>query len=171
MASHSIYRYKLSEDIMSAITDFSKIHQHDDRKDYKEAWEDWCDINNDLIDTESRRLEELGYEGDLNNKMYKAGRYYFRTKNTTDTIEPKERRVYVSMNSDVIEQMDDHIVSNMKSVDYSPAQGYSTFCQSNIELLREEIIRLSETGMTEKDIVSKIKKTYKNRYFIITRND
>ena len=170
MVASSVYRYKLSENIMSAITDFSKIHQYDDRKDYKEAWEMWYD-NNDLIDAEVRRLEELGYDGDIKGKMYKAGRYYFRKKNMNETVEPKERRVYVSMNSDVLEQMDNHIMSKLKSVDYSPAQGYSAFCQSNTRLLREEIIRLLETGLTEKDIIGKIKKTYKNRYFMITRNN
>ncbi len=171
MSNRSIYRFKLSEDVMSAITDFSKIHQYDTRQDYKEAWKDWCDTNRLLIDTETRRLNDLGYKGDLNDKMYKAGRYYFRTKNVTDKIEPRERRVYVSTNSDIIEQMDNHITTNIKSIDYSPANGYSNFCQSNRELLREEITRLLEYGLTDKDISAKIKKTYKNRYFIITRND
>ena len=40
-----IFRYKLSNDILSIITQFAKIHQLDDRHSYKEAWEVWLNEN------------------------------------------------------------------------------------------------------------------------------
>ena len=33
-----IYRFKFTEQFMEELYKFSKIHQYDDRKDFKEAW-------------------------------------------------------------------------------------------------------------------------------------
>ena len=170
MTEHSIYRYKLNEDVTQSITEFSKIHQHDDRKDYKDAWSDWCNDNSEMIEKETRRLNNLGYDGNVIDKMYKAGRYYFRTKNNTEKPEPKTRRVYISMDGEILDLMDKHIMKN-KAKNYSPAKGYSEFCENNVEILREEVGRLFNSGLSGENITSKIKKTYKNRYFISTRND
>ena len=168
--AHNIYRFKFTDDVIDSITQFSKIHQFEDRNDYKDSWKEWCEDNSDIIEIESRRLANLGYEGDVVDKMYKAGRYYFRNKDTLDSTEPKKRRVYISMDSTIISNMDKHITENIKSEDYTPAEGYSEFCKNNVELLRIEITRLLNKGINGDDISSKIKKTYKNRYYIISRN-
>ncbi len=168
--THNIYRYKFSDDVMESITQFSKIHQFEERSDYKESWEEWCEDNIELIEIESRRLANLGYEGDIVDKMYKAGRYYFRNKDTLDSNKPKKRRVYISMDTAILSSMDKHITENIKSENYTPAEGYSEFCKNNVELLRTEITRLINNGINGDDISSKIKKTYKNRYYIISRN-
>jgi hypothetical protein len=47
------------------------------------------------------------------------------------------------------------------------------FCNTNIGLLKEEVARLFEEGGLQKDakiVEKKIKKTYKNRYFIIIKS-
>ena len=168
--THNIYRFKFSDDIMQAITEFSKIHQYEDRNDYKESWKEWCDDNSEFLEIETRRLIDLGYKGDVIDKMYKAGRYYFRKKTLSDSTETKKRRVYVAMNSTILSNMDKHIIDSIKSETYSPAEGYSEFCENNIELLKTEVARLLKSGINSEDISSKIKKTYKNRYFIISRN-
>jgi hypothetical protein len=172
----SIYRYKFSSDIMDIITEFSKIHQFDERKIYKESWGVWLEDNIDVIDDEINRLRRLGYEGDIVDKMFKAGRYYFRKKNSnSNLIENKKnkqqmRRSYIIMEHNVLDAMDAHINSSMKNKDFSPASGYINFCTSHISLLQNEIGRLcSETTINSTDLADKIKKTYKNRYFIITQ--
>ena len=76
----TIYRYKLSIEVMDEITTFSKVHQYDDRHTYKEAWNRWKDDHDDFISAEAERLRRLGYVGSVEDKMYKAGRYYFRKK-------------------------------------------------------------------------------------------
>ena len=48
-----IFRYKLSNDILSIITQFAKIHQLDDRHSYKEAWEVWLNENKEYIKRKS----------------------------------------------------------------------------------------------------------------------
>ena len=74
------------------------------------------------------------------------------------------------MDTAILSSMDKHITENIKSENYTPAEGYSEFCKNNVELLRTEITRLINNGINGDDISSKIKKTYKNRYYIISRN-
>lgn len=165
----SIYRYQFTEQINEAITNFSKIHMYDHRQDYKEAWIAWWEINKTMLEDEATRLQVLGYKGDVQDKMYKAGRYYFRKKEITKQ-KPKERQTYVIMDKAVIQAMDTHISKYMNQIDFTPADGYVDFCQNNITIINDEINRLSrEGGLNPKDFVGKFKKTYKNRYYIMSR--
>jgi hypothetical protein len=75
-----IFRFKFTEAFMEDLYKFSKIHQYDHRKDFKEAWTIWIEENNDIIDEEVERLLALGYDGDILDKMFKSARYYFRKK-------------------------------------------------------------------------------------------
>jgi hypothetical protein len=47
----NIFRYKFSEDFTKPLYQFSKIHQYDHRKDFKEAWNNWIEENADLVST------------------------------------------------------------------------------------------------------------------------
>ena len=78
----NIFRYKFCEDFTKPLYQFSKIHQYDHRKDFKEAWNIWIEENEDLVNKEVRRLTELDYKGDILDKMFKSARYYFRKKST-----------------------------------------------------------------------------------------
>lgn len=168
----TIYRFKLSDDITEIVTHFAKIHQHDERKQYKESWKKWCDDNENMIYRETTRLSDLGYQGDVISKMYKAGRYYFRNKNINEEKKPKKRRQYISMDSDILEAMDDHIKTCSNNEDYSPALGYDDFCKKNINILKDEITRICEsiTDIKPATLSSKFKKTYKNRYYLFTKS-
>ena len=163
----TIYRYKFTDIVTNELYKFSKIHQYDHRKDFKESWNIWMDDNDNLVSDEVRRLTNLGYDGDILDKMFKSARYYFRKKNTSKT-EPKKRRVYISTQKDLLESMDEHITSNFNNKDYKPSNGFSLFCKENIESLKEEVNRLCKSGFTDHiEIKNKIKKTYKNRYFML----
>jgi hypothetical protein len=116
---------------------------------------------------ELRRLKELGYEGDIIDKMFKSCRYYFRKK-STEKKEPTKRRIYVGMQKEMLEAMDDHIKTNIGIGNFKPSIGFDEFCKENIDLLKEEVAALCRAGMTDPvDIKAKIKKTYKNRYFLV----
>jgi hypothetical protein len=66
--------------------------------------------------------------------------------------------------------MDNHIKVNILLDNFKPSNGFITFCQSHIELLKEEITRLETMNITDiETIKNKIKKTYKNRYFTIIK--
>lgn len=170
MTETRTYRFKLSEEISSSIYQFAKIHQYDDRINYKEAWKEWLETNDDEVRRETNRLNELGYYGNVQDKMYKSGRYYFRSKSNVQ-IQPKERRNYVSTSSELIESMDSHIKMHYHTPDYTPALGYEHFCKKYSQELIKEIELLKNNNVTDsKEISCKIKKTYKNRYFQFIRN-
>jgi len=162
----NIFRYKFSEEFTSQLYKFSKIHQYDHRKDFKEAWNIWIEENDDLVNKEARRLTELDYKGDILDKMFKSARYYFRKK-STEKKEPQKRRSYVGIQTDLLMVMDKHIMSNKKNPDYKPSIGFDDFCKQNIDLLKIEVNLLCKNGIKDPDeIKKKIKKTYKNRYFM-----
>ena len=75
-----VYRFQFSTVVVQTMTIFARIHQYDDRGTYKEAWDNWVQENSNLIRQEKNRLEKLGYQGDILDKLYKSGRYYFRKK-------------------------------------------------------------------------------------------
>lgn len=164
-----IYRYKFENKFIEELFKFSKIHQYDHRSDFKEAWNIWMNENNELIDGEARRLTILGYDGDIIDKMYKSARYYFRKK-STEKKEPTKRRVYVGTQKELLESMDEHIKTNISSKDFKPSDGFDDYCKKNIDILKEEINLLCKAGYKDtNEIKLKIKKTYKNRYFLIVK--
>lgn len=160
-----IYRFKFTQNFMDELYKFSKIHQYDDRKLFKEAWKNWAEEKEDLIEDEISRLNKLGYDGDVLDKMFKSARYYFRKKGTSKP-EPKERKKYIGVHKDLLDAMDLHIFNGRNSPDYKPSDGFVDFCKTNTTDLKEEIVRLLENKLDSSEIMSKIKKTYKNRYFI-----
>jgi len=163
----NIYRYKFADDFAVELYKFSKIHEYDNRKDFKEAWHIWIEEQDDMINDEIRRLTNLGYDGDIMDKMFKSARYYFRKK-TTEKKTPQPRRVYQGVQKIFLDKMDENIKSNLSDKTYKPSSGFNTFCQENIDLLKEEINNLLKNGLTDAtEIKNKIKKTYKNRYFLL----
>ena len=166
----NIYRYKFTDDFTSVLSVFAKVHQYDHRKDFKEAWTIWAEENDEIITTEVTRLKELGYEGDILDKMFKSARYYFRKK-STEKKAPKERQDYVGINRELLNKIDEHIKTNIYNEDYKPSIAFGSFCNENIQLLQEEVTRLFNFGLKDHILIqNKIKKTYKNRYFIISNN-
>lgn len=162
----NIFRYKFTDEFTNELFKFSKIHQYDERKTFKEAWNVWIDDNDNLVNYEYRRLKELGYNGNIFDKMFKSARYYFRKK-STEKKEPAKRRIYVGTRKDLLEAMDEHIKSNINSGNFKPSDGFDEFCKQNINILKEEITILCHAGLTDSnEIKAKIKKTYKNRYFL-----
>lgn len=157
-----IFRYKFGDSFARQLYEFSKIHQYDDRSTFKEAWSTWTEENEDVVSEEVRRLTELGYEGNILEKMFKSSRYYFRKK-STEKKEPVKRRQYISMTQELLVRMDDHI---SKTMTIKPGSSFIEFCKTNVEILQEEVKRLCTQGFKDPtEITAKIKKTYKNRYF------
>ena len=171
--TQTIYRYKFNIEVMNEIAAFSKIHQYDDRHAYREAWNRWKDNQRDLVDAEAQRLAGLGYTGSVDEKMYNAGRYYFRKKPQASAAATKkqDRRGYISMSSEVIVAMDTHIRRIIGEDDFTPASGYTGFCEMNVPVLEKEIRRIRKKDPSSVDLlVGKFKKTYKNRYYLLSRS-
>ena len=165
-----IFRFKFSSDFTEQLLPFAKLHQYDDRHTYKESWTQWLLSNDEMVNVEVRRLKCLGYDGNILDKMYKSGRYYFRNKTNLDNKECKKRRVYISLEHDVIDAMDAHINFNYYLPLFKPSIAYEQFCMEHESLIKDETSRLLQEELASDDIYAKLKKTYKNRYFLFKQN-
>ena len=203
------YRHEFGKEFMEQLSRFSNIHQYSDRHTYKAEWIKWTQEEEiaDAIDAEKRRLNENGYMGDIDDKMYKAGRYYFRKKNknnknynddepatpatpaTPPAKKDKEqqqqttrRRAYITMSKSTITQMDNHLkdMHSTQGAIFKPSTCYDNFYQTKMSSAEmtaeiEKIIDKFQKSInaTTKftpdelttEIIDKIKKTYKNRYY------
>ena len=166
-----IYRFKFTKDFMEELFTFSKIHQYDERNDFKEAWKIWTEDNEEIINNEIKYLTDLKYDGDIMDKMFKSARYYFRKK-STEKKDPKQRRQYISVSRELLDAMDFHIEENIQNENYQPKTGFILFCKENEILLKETLTKIVEQGIKDIELIqNKIKKTYKNRYFKQTKQN
>jgi hypothetical protein len=161
-----IFRFKFTEEFMVDLYKFAKIHQYDHRKDFKEAWTVWTEENEDLVLEETDRLHNLGYDGDILDKMFKSARYYFRKKSPVKA-EPKQRRQYISVSHELLEAMDAHIRTNIGLKDYQPKTGFVNFYEANNTLILQTFRSFCQQNIKDVEFIqTKLKKTYKNRYFM-----
>lgn len=172
--SLKIYRYNFSPIINDELYNFGKIHMNETREEFKENWELWVKENEELIENEKERLIRIGYDGDILDKMYKSSRYYFRKKNPIKK-EQKKRKKYSSANYELLDKIDKHISLNLNK-NLKPKIIFEEFLKENNDFIENVIKELinEETSLTtliklnEKIILERIKKTYKNRYYIIS---
>jgi hypothetical protein len=165
----AIYRYKFRDVFMEQLTNFADKHRYDEVSTFKEAWGKWTMIgsNISMIIEEERYLNNIGYDGDINDKMYKTVRYYLKNK-PKEKKEPRKRRKYVSINSEIIETMDCHITGFAFKNHLKPAAAYKNYSEADQykDMITIELARLCEQNLTNKEAIAKIKKTYKNRYYL-----
>ena len=101
LTTSNIFRYKFDTPTVNLINTFATTHKYDDSSQFREEWDDFIKDNKASIDREKQRLTNLGYTGDINNKMYKSARYYFKNK-STEKKETKQRRKYVTLNKEFL---------------------------------------------------------------------
>ena len=166
-----IFRYKFSPNFVALLVDFASVHRYDDSLTFREAWSEWTECNSENVLRETNRLIMAGYKGDVEIKMFKSVRYYFKNRSTSKK-ESKARRKYVNLNKKLLADMDAHIKNVAFCEDFKPAHAYNNFISSikYCEHLEVERNRLFDNDWQEYDVESKIKKTYKNRYFIQQKN-
>ena len=75
-----IFRFKFDNEFSVILNEFAKLHRYDNRVNFNDAWDAWCDENQNEITKETRRLLNMEYQGDALTKMYKSARYYYRKK-------------------------------------------------------------------------------------------
>lgn len=162
-----IFRFNFSEEFNKELGYFAKLHKHEDRTEFKENWKEWIDENDSLINEERKRLFKLGYDGNIEDKMYKSVRYYFRKKPLKH--EPIQRCKRVVVSKVLLRYIDEHIANNNFNENYTPQNAYEDFCEQHFELINSEI---QELNMNSNELVqNKIKKTYKNRFYVIIRQN
>jgi len=170
MSSKKIFRFKFSNEFLPSLVEFARVHQFDKTPEFKEAFETFCDTNKNIIQQETTYLESIGYEGNIIDKMYKSVRYYFKNKNYTPS-DQKERRKYIPQDKEFIIYIDDHVSLCIRQ-NKKPSISYTEFISGKEfeEIVENEESRLKEFLKNQDDIALKIKKTYKNRYFMQQKN-
>jgi len=158
----TIYRHKFTPTFMTRLEEWVSVHKFDENESFLDNWQLWCRSNELVIENEREILEKNGCKKNIHTKMYKTVRYYLKTKK--ETKEPKKRRPYISLDKDLIEDMDRHVgFSNKK-----PQKSYEDFLENSDfnKNVNTTIAELKYIGLSEIDILYKIKKTYKNRCYI-----
>lgn len=166
----TIYRHNFSAAFMEMLQEWVSIHKYDENDAFQEHWQFWCRSNEMTIEIERETLEKKGCDKDIYDKMYKTVRYYLKNKSDTKTS-PKKRRNYISLDKDFIEDIDKHIYD--KGFIIKPQKAYENFLinEDFNEKIQETIDELKLCDLNEDEIKNKIKKTYKNRYFIYKKSN
>ena len=169
--SKQVFRFKFSKDFVSKMKEFSIENKDKELKQYKKDWELWFVSVEEIYNRELDRITKLGYDGDVKKKVFHSCRYYYGKKENTKKPDVKTRREYIKFNREVLYGMDKHILDNIYDDDYKPSIGYKKYCiqyREQIDRQFKEII--SNTDLTEVEIEKKYKKTYNNRYYLMSKN-
>ena len=86
----------------------------------------------------------------------------------------KKKRAYIPIAKSLLHSMDEHIIMTVLNADDSetspkPSECYAEFCSRFQELIATETARLLSSSPSESAISEKLKKTYKNRMFMVHR--
>lgn len=188
-------RYTYNPEVVIHLSNFAKIHEYDDRKDFKEAWQKWIEDSeiNKIIMDEVTRLQTNGQMGDVLDRMYKSARYYYRKKKETapnKQIEP--RKEYEGLPRPILKSIDDHIyaeinnniilsdkVTGMLRSNISAANSFTNYCRLHSDVIKDLLPKKEVENVTYrannlrdeiKVVTDKLKKTYKNRFYKIKVN-
>ena len=175
------FRFLFSEEFMERLTDFSKSHRDDNRKLFKGEWNNWIsqEETKKIIEIETQSLRDLGFTGDVYEKMFMSARYYFRkkvlkTQDESFTKPEKIRKQYTTLDKHILDLIDTNIEkhTNSSSSPISPSDSYEAFCQDNKETITkysrqiiEDLTNQSQREDAIRNFITKIKKSYKNRYY------
>jgi len=188
-------RYTYNPEVVIHLSNFAKIHEYDDRKDFKEAWQKWIDdpeINKIIMD-EVTRLQTNGQMGDVLDRMYKSARYYYRKKKeTTPNQQIEPRKEYEGLPRPILKSIDDHIyaeinnniilsdkVTGMLRSNISAANSFTNYCRLHSDVIKDLLPKKEVENVTYrannlrdeiKVVTDKLKKTYKNRFYKIKVN-
>lgn len=153
----TIFRFKLSDELIVSMHNFATVHKHDDLKTFKESFDTWYTSKDIalLIQNENENLRENGYKGDVRTKIFKSIRYYYRKKRTKNNEEIKKERVKSFYLPKEMFEYIDRIIQN--KLHTKPSTLFTTFLETyqDNQIVQEYV---------EKD-KSKVKKAFKNRIF------
>lgn len=173
------FRIVFREEMKQLVNEFSKVHQYDDRKDFKEAWEEWCEEHCEELTAEMEYQMTKNITIDIDtlcSKLYVSARYYHRklpiVKNNNDSIPKKKRVQYIKLCKDFLDIVKEHCEYDLQYGVGKPSSGFEEFCEEHSIQLWEEIDRLrNEFDMSKNQCMEKIKKTYKNIYYNTRKNE
>jgi hypothetical protein len=175
------HRFLFSDEVSNILENFAKVHQYDDRKTYKEAWETLIkdDESSDILLKEANHIQQNGYVGDVLDKMFKSTRYYYRKKllkqSSQNIIEKPARKEYESMPYSILVDIDKHIkqeiaIQMTPKIQTQPNNQTLVSRATPAKSFEKYYLEYKTKNLTntDEDIdKEKLKKTYKNRFYKI----
>lgn len=191
-----VFRFKFADNISYIIRKFAYENKNNARYLIKNNWEIFCKENSNEFEAEFKRLVDIGYSNDYDEmitKMYNSVRYYYmknkkianklceefgiKKKKVTFAIDndkglsPLPKRKNIHFEKSVINTMTSHIIEYMKEhKNYTPKQFFSNFIEEHNNLYtNEENKFITNHNYTTQKFIVKFKKTYKNLYYKINK--
>jgi len=175
------HRFLFSDEVSNILENFAKVHQYDDRKTYKEAWETLIkdDESSNILLKEANHIQQNGYVGDVLDKMFKSTRYYYRKKllkqSSQNIIEKPARKEYESMPYSILVDIDKHIkqeiaIQMTPKIQTQPNNQTLVSRATPAKSFEKYYLEYKTKNLTntDEDIdKEKLKKTYKNRFYKI----
>lgn len=164
----SIFRFKFSKQIHDILIPFVNINKYSDTNTFNNNWNKWLIKYKNIIDNENKILISNGYQGNIYVKLYKSAKYYYKNKVIQSQKKcKKKRKKYISINENILNLIDKHIKSIRIKI--KPHESYIQFIElynDNLNIERKRLIHLYNNT----DFNNKIKKTYKNRFYILNKH-
>jgi hypothetical protein len=150
----SIYRYKLSNDTEELLNEFARTFFHLSNKELSDEWNQFQATHASDFEREETRLREMGYDGDINAKIYRSLRYYhikrYRNPDTFRRNIIQERKQYQPIPQDIQLKMTRFFERNCDVSKDKPQVKFLEFVRENDDSLLENI---------------QIKKAFKNMFY------
>lgn len=164
-----VYRFQFSDECTQLLNRFAQLHQFDHRHDFKSAWEICLKENKELIDREIEFHQQNNYSKDVLKKMYESARFYHRKKSTM--IKPKlAKKEYKTLQINTLHEMDSHLkIHSHQKPSICFEHYYSEIQNGQFPITKLDIAHFMKQGLSEKEMKEKLKKTYKNRYYMFIK--
>lgn len=170
------YRYSFSKEFLIELDNFSHGHIDDNRNIFNDAWSKWMIDNSVIVENEKKILLDMGYIGDIAEKMYHHARFSLRKKRVKDIkkkgdikigevifdseYETKKKRksckisLTISERKEWLKKIVSHIetiIENNRSI--SPSHAFAEFSYM----------------IDNYDLFDYLKKSYKNKYYLLVQ--
>lgn len=171
--SQTTFRFKFTKQLLNSIREFSKIHSNDNCDDFLEAFQSWTYENREMIQLEEERLKSMGFNKDINAKIYKSARYYFKNKknktkqNDAVKVNSNIKFGYISRNPKFFKMVENYISSNPIKASVM----YKNFMDDPTKSVQieKEVNRLITFNLDREAALKKIQKTFNNAYYKIKK--
>ena len=172
--SQITYRFTFNKELFCNIREFSKLHSNDTCDEFMHEFTIWIRNNKTLIDCETSRLENFGFKGDIEKKIYKSARYYFKNKYkkqyTINNSKLRKPSIYISRNPMFLKLVETYISNNPMKASLL----FNKFINDDNETIqtgiKKEVNRLSNCQIQHIDCLKKIHKTFNNAYYKIKKS-
>ena len=168
--SQTIYRFKFNKELLDSIKEFSKLHSNDNCDDFLDAFHLWKRVNNEIISLEEKRILDLGFNGNIEEKIYKSARYYFKNKkNTTYKLNKQLKTNYIPRNPVFFKMMETYINKNPIKASLLYKEFINETDTYILSEINTEIVRLKTFELNQTECLQKIKKMFNNAYYKIKK--